>query len=466
MPMHQIALVAAALTVSAAVVMADTSPSPLRHVRTVTLDESAWRFFNMASFDQDKVVTFGDYQYTVYWDADAVLVVVRRSLRDHTFQAVRLPQYTLTINPKDGHRNTVLGVSAEDGRLHLSWDHHNNPLRYTKSRAGFLTDPPATVTGDDFEPAQPLIPDDELESRVTYPRFVADDRGTLFFIYRQGSSGGGDTYLHRYSGDTATWTRIGATSLFSRRGTYPAWQNSTSRNAYPNDVLFGSRGRLHVTWVFREAGATWASNHDLHYACSDDGGRTWLNNAGAGIANLPEGDPIELADPDIVVREIPVFSWIMNQTTMAMDPAGRPHVITFKLPEPYKPEKLAHDPPKHIQPQFRMFHYWRDDDGAWRGGEPITYLRTRPGAVFDAEGNMYVYLATPDGLLCHSAKAADRWATWASATIPVPDAGLITAGKPDRVRMSRDGVLSFAAVTQGTDGGRGYALLDFDLRTQ
>jgi hypothetical protein len=145
--------------------------APLQLQSVVRVDDDAWVPFNMASFDQDKVRTFGDFQYTIYWDADKTLAVVRRNLLDQSVQTVRLEGRTLTVNPKDGHRNTVVGVSTEDGRLHLSWDHHCNPLRYGTSRAGFLTDPPATMTAADFEPPRPLIPDNKLESTVTYPRF-------------------------------------------------------------------------------------------------------------------------------------------------------------------------------------------------------------------------------------------------------------------------------------------------------
>ena len=128
--------------------------------------------------------------------------------------------------------------------------------------------------------------------------------------------------------------------VFSSRGTYADWNNSRSRNAYFHDVLFDSKNRLHATWVYREVAATWASNHDLHYAFSDDLGRTWCNNAGQKIADMAGGDPIELADPGIVVRDIPVFSWLMNAGCMAPDSDNRPHVVTFKLPAPREPDTL------------------------------------------------------------------------------------------------------------------------------
>jgi hypothetical protein len=428
----------------------------------VVVDSHAWRF-NTASFDQDKMLSWGDFQYTLHWDAEQVLCLVRRRLDTSTFQTLRLPQYRLSINPQDGHRNTVLGISPSDGRLHLSWDHHNNPLRYTKTRAGFVTDPPKTMDADDLEPAQPLIPADQLESRVTYPRFLNDGQGRLFFIYRQGSSGTGDNYIHQYDADRASWQRMGSSPLFSRNGLYPPWENSTSRNAYLNDVLFDAASRLHVTWTFREAGRTWASNHDLHYAYSDDHGIQWKNNAGRPIADLSAGDPIELADPGIVVRPIPVYSWLMNQTTMVIDSQNRPHVITYHLPEPVRPDVVEHNPPEPLAARLRMFHYWRSADGSWQGGDTGVPLRTRPGVVFDANNRMVVYYAADGGLNVHRATADDGWASWTSQRVQVPTLALVAAGKPDRRLARESGLVSFACVTQTDAQRRGFAIVDLRL---
>lgn len=102
-----------------------------------------------------------------------------------------------------------------------------------------------------------------------------------------------------------------------------------------HDLLFDHRGRLHVTWVYREAGQTWASKHDLHYAYSDDQGRRWKNNAGDVIADTRAGGQILLDTPGIVVREIPVYSWLMNQCAMTLDSANRPHVATYHMSDPH-----------------------------------------------------------------------------------------------------------------------------------
>lgn len=440
------------------------SAAPLRLIRVVPVDSDTWRPFNMASFDQDKVRTFGDYQYAAYWDADKTLTVVRRDVCDHSVQTVRLEGRTLTINPKDGHRNTVVGVSTEDGRLHLSWDHHCNQLRYGASRPGFLTNPPKVMTATDFEPPRPLIPNNKLESKATYPRFLSNPPAPLHFIYRQGGSGNGDNYVQRYDAAAHTWSRVGTTGLFSRRGTYPAWQNSTSRCAYLNDTLLDPKGRLHVTWCYRETGATWASNHDLHYAYSDDGGAVWHNNAGVPVADLPNGDAVELADPGIVVRSIPVFSWLMNQTAMTLDADNQPHVVTYHLATPERPQgKLKHSPPPEISKKLHLFHYWRTPDRIWHSSGPVTPLTTRPGIVFDQSGNLIVYEANAERLRIHVAFGDTDWTRWEHADIPIPEVRLHKASKPDLGRMRRDGTLSMAGVTLEPDGRRGFVLLDFEL---
>lgn len=437
---------------------------PLVCQRLARVDDDAWPVFNMASFDQDKVRTFGDFQYSPYWDADKTLVVARRDLRDNTVQTVRLEGRTLTVNPRDGHRNTVVGVSPADGRLHLSWDHHCNPLRYGASRAGFLTSPPAAMTAADFEPPRPLLPGSELESMATYPRFLNNPGGALHFIYRQGASGGGDTYVYRYAAESHAWTRVGTTHLFSRRGSYAPWENSRTRNAYLNDTLFDAQGRLHVTWCYRESGATWASNHDLHYAYSDDGGATWRNNAGAVIADLPKGNPIELADPGIVVQPIPVFSWLMNQTAMCIDRTGQPHVVTFHLAAPERPVgKLAHDPPPEIGARLSLFHYWRTPDRTWHSSGPVMPLRTRPGILCDRDDNLIVYYAAGGKVSVHIALSRSGWQSWRHGEIALDGVSLVDVSKPDLGRMARDGVLSFALVTAEAGGRRGFALADFAL---
>jgi len=434
-------------------------PSPWRAVRTISVDQDVWRW-NWASWDQDKIATLGDFQYTVFWDADGVFVLARRDLRDDRLQTLRLPDFRLSSD--DPHRNTCLGISPQDGRLHLSWDHHCDTLRYTRSRAGFLTNPPAQMSAADIEPRQPITASTANSSKVTYPRFLNDASGRLFLFYRQGGSGNGENYLFRYEASSGTWTAIG--KAFAKRGTYAPWNHCTTRNAYFHDLLFDDNNRLHATWVYREVAATWASNHDLHYAYSDDGGQTWCNNAGQRIADLAVDDPIELADPGIVVRDIPVYSWLMNAGCMALDSKRRPHVMTYKLPGSQRPDKLEHNPPADIAERLRIVHYWRTDDGRWLGGEPIESgaeygCVARGDIVLDATDTLYFFYQpkkSAAGFVCLEARAEDQWQRWRSYSLAGPEIAGMDASKHDRRRWSAEGVLSITAKT----GRDQFAIVD------
>ena len=461
----RIALLVLCLTPLALTSMAGAAETPTvaLHVdKEIAVDAAAWKW-NWASWDQEKIVTFGNFQYTVYWDADRVMVLARRDLRDDSVRTVRMPKFTLKAD--DRHRNTCLGVSAADGRLHLSWDHHCDPLRYTKTRAGFLTEPSKQISLEEIEPAQLMLSDPKLEQRVTYPRFFTNPDGTLFCFYRIGGSGNGDNYLQRYNPADGAWSRVGL--LFSRRGTYGPWKNSTSRCAYLHDLLFDSKGRLHATWTYREVGASWASNHDLHYATSDDGGITWKNNAGRQIADLAAGDPIELSDPGIVVREIPVYSWLMNAGCMGFDSKDRPHVLTYKSRRISRPKKLAHNPPASLRNDLCFVHYWRKDDGTWAGGEPIDPKpagQSRVDIVFDRGDNLVffypTYSPTAAGFRYFVSRPANEWKTWTGPhKLTGPELGGRDASKHDRVRWAKEGVLSFTVKPAPS----GFSILDVDV---
>ena len=433
--------------------------------KTIIIDDNVWPHFNRASFDQDKLVSFGNYQYSLYWSADEHLILFRRDLRDDSILKLEFPDYILTINPKDGHRNTVVGISPEDGRLHMSWDHHNNDLRYTKSRPGFVTSPLETINLSDFEPQQPLT--EGAPQKVTYPRFFNDSKDNFFFIYRTGSSGSGDSVLSRYDAKTASWSLI-ATCLFSKEGVYAPWENSDSRNAYLHDVLFDRSGNLHISWVYREAGKSWASNHDLHYAWSPDDGVTWRNSEGVQIADVSKNDPITLDDTGIVVWPIPVYSWLMNQCAMTIDSRNRIHVATYHMPEPFVPDELEHNPPEHVVDRLRAYHYWRNESGTWHTSGPIQdpdrthehSRQRRPNIVVDEDNNVVIYEPTSLGYRCHIAGEADNFSTWKSVAMTGAEFGPSDAGKHDRRLLREKGVLSFTAEPSRTGKQASFAVID------
>ena len=150
----------------------------------------------------------------------------------------------------------------------------------------------------------------------------------------------------------------------------------------------------------------------MHYAYSDDRGVTWQNNEGQRIADLGADDPIELTDAGIVVREIPVYSWLMNAGCMALDRKNRPHVVTFKLEGTYRPEKLTHSPPDHVRQETCFVHFWRREDGAWLGGDlipPGSTGTSRVDMVFDADDNLYFYYPTVLGFRYFVARSSNKW---------------------------------------------------------
>ncbi len=449
------------------VVLSGQEEGVLQPDRVVLVEETVWAPFNWASFDQDKIVSFGGYQYTVYWGADRVLTVARRDRKTDAVQTVRLEDYRLAeglpeAQQRNGHRNTVVGISPGDGRLHLSWDHHVNDLNYARSREGWITHPPERIRAADFEPRQALAPN--APQRVTYPRFFNDHRERLYFFYRSGGSGSGNIALFEYDHEHGRWEMIGD-RLFGLEGVYPPWDDSTSRNAYMHDILFDGNGRLHISWVYREAGRSWASNHDLHYAYSDDQGRRWKNNADEVIADTTRGERIVLDSPGIVVWEIPVYSWLMNQCSMALDSQGRPHVATYHMAEPFRPEDLQHNPPAEEEHRLNYYHYWKGSSGRWHRSAPLPLPRPRrrPVIVAAADDTMIIYFATTEGFLAHVARAEDAWEDWRTIRLTGPEFTVNDATKPDRRLLQEQGILSFTADPKGQEPGRGVAILEFEL---
>lgn len=65
------------------------------------------------------------------------------------------------------------------------------------------------------------------------------------------------------------------------------------------------------------------TNHDLCYACSSDGGKTWQKSNGETY-NLP----IREANAEYACR-IPQNSELINQTSMSADTEGHPYIVTY-----------------------------------------------------------------------------------------------------------------------------------------
>ncbi len=265
---------------------------------TVSVVGDGWanNSVNAVVFRKNSLVTHGDTQYVAYYDAQRYLVLGKRKLGSTQWTVQRSAWQG---NAADAHNAISIMVDGA-GYLHVSWDHHNNPLRYARGVA------PGSL---ELGPKLAMVGADEEE--VSYPEFYRLPNGNLLFFYRLGGSGRGDLIINRYDVATQRWTRL-HTNLITGEG---------KRNAYWQAFL-DHRGTLHLSWVWRESPDV-ASNHDMAYARSRDGGVTWERSDGT-----PYALPISAASAEYALR-IPQNSELINQTSMAADQDGRPYIASY-----------------------------------------------------------------------------------------------------------------------------------------
>ena len=108
---------------------------------------------NVTSFRNDPITTAGDQQYAAYYNADRHVVIARRTIGQTEWTT---SVTALTGNTADAH-NGISMIADGDGYLHISWDHHGNPLHYARSK---------TPNSTDFE-TLPMT--GQTERNVTYP---------------------------------------------------------------------------------------------------------------------------------------------------------------------------------------------------------------------------------------------------------------------------------------------------------
>ncbi|HSK12347.1 MAG TPA: BNR-4 repeat-containing protein, partial [Phnomibacter sp.] len=93
------------------------------------------------------------------------------------------------------------------------------------------------------------------------------------------------------------------------------------QNAYWQAAV-DSKGTIHLSWIWR-ASPNVATNHDMGYARSSDGGKSWKHYDGTDLTL-----PITASNAPPVVH-IPQNSELINQTSMTTDAAGNPYIATY-----------------------------------------------------------------------------------------------------------------------------------------
>lgn len=251
---------------------------------------------NSVIFRHNSLTSNNNYQFISYYDESGKLILGRRTPGTSSWETVATP-YSGTVT--DAHNSISIIVDGE-GYLHVTWDHHNNALRYCKS-----------VSPGNLQLTAKTAMTGIKEGSVTYPEFYRLPNGDLIFVYRDGSSGDGNLMMNKYDLSTRTWKQL-HDGLIDGQG---------SRNAYWQ-LCVDKAGTIHLSWVWRETGDV-ASNHDLCYACSKDGGLTWMKSNGDKYQL-----PINANNAEYILK-IPQNSDLINTTGMCASDDGNPMIATY-----------------------------------------------------------------------------------------------------------------------------------------
>jgi hypothetical protein len=250
---------------------------------------------NAVIFRKNSITSFKNTLYASWYDtAGSVVLGFKRGKQP--WSSVRT---NLKGNISDAH-NSISMITDGAGYLHIAWDHHNDRLNYcrSKGRGSIELTKPMNMTGKD-------------EERVTYPEFYRMPNGDLIFLYRNGESGRGNLVMNRYDVRKRQWRRIQDNLIDGENERNAYWQAFVSRN-----------GTLHLSWVWREEPDV-ATNHDMGYARSRDGGVTWEKATGEKYTL-----PIRAGNAEYA-KMIPQQSELINQTSMSATEDDQPVIATY-----------------------------------------------------------------------------------------------------------------------------------------
>ena len=298
-----------------------------------------------------------DNQYVGYYNGDHEMIIAQRKLPTGPWRYCKVGQKV----EWDSH-NSITMAKDRSGRLHISGNMHAVPLVF------FSTDESGDIAT--LKKVDALVGSDEI--RVTYPKFITMDDGSLLFHYRTGKSGNGNE-IYDAIGDDGTWHRYLDVPLTDGEG---------ERNAYFIDAVKGPDGNYHVVWVWRETSMA-ETNHDMSYAYTPDF-KSWYAVDGSPITL-----PIKLSDKKLIVDPIPQKGGCLNGgQRIGFDANGNVVIIYFK-----------YDGNGFSQIYLARFRngLWRISqltESTWRwefsGGGSLTKRITISSPVLESDGSMTV----------------------------------------------------------------------------
>jgi hypothetical protein len=393
---------------------------------------------NGLAFQQHALTTFGDYQYVAFYKTASgygkhFVNLGRRRISPSISEWEYFAFTDYVQQTLDEHNTISMGISG-DGKVHLSFDHHDVPLNYRVSSTGVALTIPSVWSASSFGAVQHSLPGSVGPwTPLTYPRFERIDNGDLLMEFRIGQSGAGDSWIHRYSSTSGQWSQVGK------------YLQGADNNAYINGFT-NSAGKLFVSWTVRETPDA-STNHDFYFAMSEDAGRTWQQSSGQTVAL-----PIKPSTPGIKVYTIPQNSEIINQEAQCADEKGRFHA-------------LMRDKSSGTS---RFYHYLRTADGKFsKTAINVSGLSTPPYLAYRGK-----IVATGDNLVAilpdQPKQTVQLWGSTAGGgyTDWKKLAEIAnSAGEPlvDEERLKKNGVLSLFVRQGGPFGARKVQVWDFRL---
>ena len=155
-----------------------------------------------AAFD---FLTYKDVQIVAYYNRNRQMTVAIRK----SHGPWRIKALDSIFQGWDTHNYLTIAVDRNDD-IHVVGNVHSAPLSYYRS------------TGLDVSSLKRLPMTGKQETQVTYPHFFATPDGRFAFMYRDGASGDGNSWINVYDAPSRRWNRIDDAPLF--QGKPAAWR--------------------------------------------------------------------------------------------------------------------------------------------------------------------------------------------------------------------------------------------------
>lgn len=266
-------------------------------LKTIAID-NVWSGHRIKPF----LLTREHNQFVAYFDANRQMTIGHREL-GKVWRYYKVDSWL----GWDSHNYVTMELDAK-GHLHVMGNMHADPLEY------FKTSEPLNIRS---LKRMPVMVDNALEQRMTYPIFMVNKKEELLVKYRDGGSGNGNEIYNIYDTKTQRWSRLHANQFLDGQG---------QMSGYFEGPTKGPDGYFHLIWVWRNTPNA-ATNHSLSYARSPDL-VTWEDSNGN---KLPL--PLTLKDTEVVDPVPPGAGMINGNIKLGFDQQNKPIISYHKYDE-------------------------------------------------------------------------------------------------------------------------------------